>query len=115
MDISCGRDSNYIIQSFHTCFGKNNMNPLICNGRGICKEYNECSCEENYFGIECQIINCFGKLSNQTNVCSGIGNCTESNICACPNGYGGAECQIPITNETSIYSAGYNQVISFNF
>jgi hypothetical protein len=110
LDIACGYNSNLIIQSFYTCFGKNNTNPQICSGNGICKVLNQCSCEEGFFGNECQFTTCFGILRNQTNVCSGNGNCTDFNKCSCFDGYGGNNCQEIYQNESIVFGAGYNTV-----
>jgi hypothetical protein len=111
LDIACGLNSNLIIQSFYRCFGKNNTNPQICSGNGICKGLNQCSCEEGYLGNECQFTTCFGIIRNQTNVCSGNGNCTDYNKCSCVDGYGGKNCQEFYQNESIVFGAGYNTVI----
>jgi hypothetical protein len=115
MDISCKHYTKFILQSFFKCYGKNNTNPQICSGNGVCKGLNQCSCEVNYSGNECQFTSCFGILSNQTNVCSGNGNCSEFNICTCSESYGGKECQERYQNETIVFGSGQNNVKFISF
>jgi hypothetical protein len=113
-DIGCGYFTSFIIQSQYSCFGKNNTNPQICSGNGICKGFNQCSCEEGFFGNECQFTTCFGILRNQTNVCSGNGNCTDFNKCSCSLNYGGMNCEVFLEPTNVLYSFGHNLVIKFN-
>jgi hypothetical protein len=110
VDIACGLHSSFIIQSQYSCFGKNNTNSQICSANGICTGSNQCSCEDGYFGNECQYTSCFGKFNNQTNVCSRNGNCTELNVCSCYSNYGGKNCEVYLEPTNVLYSFGWNFV-----
>jgi hypothetical protein len=37
-----------------TCFGRDLNDPMVCNGKGKCMSHNNCSCEEQYFGSQCE-------------------------------------------------------------
>jgi alpha-tubulin suppressor-like RCC1 family protein len=67
---------------------------LNCTGRGICKSYNNCTCQTGYLGAQCEIIECFG-VTNANKTCNGNGACNAPNSCTCSNGYFGIQCEIP--------------------
>jgi hypothetical protein len=53
------------------CENYYNDDPDVCNGRGSCLNKNECTCNANYSGTNCDYPFCFGIPSNKGNACSG--------------------------------------------
>jgi hypothetical protein len=98
------------LRSFYSCFGKNSSDPQICSGNGICNGTDQCSCETNYFGNQCQQTYCFGVLSTQNNVCSQNGICKEFDTCTCSPNFGGKNCEIYLEPTNIAYSFGLNSV-----
>jgi hypothetical protein len=93
----------------HHCHGKNADNPSVCSGRGACESQDNCVCNENWFGKQCNITQCFSILSNDSSACNGHGNCTDYNVCICEEGWNSNQCNIPtcfgkIASETSVCS-----------
>ncbi|EFC36459.1 predicted protein [Naegleria gruberi] len=80
------------------CFSINGTDSRVCsNGRGRCVGANQCECETNYFGSQCQFTTCQGIQSNDSSVCYGHGSCESFNNCTCSDGYGPSNsCQYPI-------------------
>lgn len=80
----------------HTCFGIQNQDPTVCNGRGKCVGQNICQCNTKFSGASCNIeeFTCNGVSSLNSNVCSGRGRCTANNRCECNPGFGGNNCEL---------------------
>jgi hypothetical protein len=96
--IACGYHSSYVLGS--TCFGKN-ASSSVCSGRGICTDFNQCSCESTFHGNECQFAYCFQISAANSSVCSGNGNCSSPDVCNCNYGYAGENCQHFVCNGIS--------------
>jgi len=81
-------DSNYIRKittNEITCFGVNHLDSKVCNEHGSCIGNDECSCQTQYTGLQCDIPICFGVNGSATeSVCSGFGKCTSPDHCQCP-------------------------------
>src|SRR5690606_7596190 len=85
----------------HECFGKSICrHPFneVCSGHGKCVNWNQCACDEGYYGSECQFSSsstiCFGKESTDPTVCSGNGTCIANDTCSCNEEYYGQECEL---------------------
>ena len=39
-----------------TCFGKNQNDPSVCSSNGICNDFNQCICNEKYYGYKCKFF-----------------------------------------------------------
>ncbi|EFC41344.1 predicted protein [Naegleria gruberi] len=77
----------------YTCFGIDPTSNMSCSGRGVCKDYNTCTCQDDSYGIDCSISKCYGIFGNVSIVCSSHGNCTSKDTCTCSEGYFGDLCQ----------------------
>eukprot|EP01080_Neovahlkampfia_damariscottae_P008215 gene8215-40_t len=56
VDVSAGRHTTLIVQSQHTCFGKNNQQSSVCSGIGVCVNTNVCRCPNGNYGNECEVL-----------------------------------------------------------
>eukprot|EP01080_Neovahlkampfia_damariscottae_P003710 gene3710-6599_t len=93
MDIGAGFKHTILLQSNFTCQGVLPSNTSICLGRGICVNYNYCSCDSYYGGNNCEYNKCYGYISIDSNVCSTRGDCIAPNNCSCRTGSSGDNCQ----------------------
>lgn len=75
-----------------TCFGILGNDSNACNGRGICSDFNACSCETGWEGNNCTTPQCYGKSAHDESVCSGKGKCVGKDQCKCDKWYIGKEC-----------------------
>jgi hypothetical protein len=107
--ISCGIDSSTILHSNYTCFEKQSSVSVQCSGNGLCIANDQCFCQSNFYGNECQFTTCFGINSTSNNVCSGNGNCLDLDSCICKPNFGGNKCQFDYNADSQIlYSTGQN-------
>jgi hypothetical protein len=106
------------------CFGRNKSDPLVCSGRGSCIDVDNCTCEYNVTGVECElnidtgsrndtnctdqwtganctIPICLGLNASNPLVCSGRGMCNYPDNCTCYAGYTGDVCEL---NATAVYN-----------
>jgi hypothetical protein len=109
--ISCKNTFSLVLTGF-VCNGVLSSDPSVCSGRGTCTGTNQCSCNTNYNGINCELTTCFGIFSTDNRVCSGFGTCTSFDVCTCNPQYssdysGDNECYRKIM----AFSAGDNRVI----
>jgi len=77
----------------NTCFGKNDTDAAICNGRGRCISTDKCECQDNYIGASCEEFECYGFNKNDARVCSYSGKCVDFNDCQCLPGFSGYNCK----------------------
>lgn len=98
-------------RSICSCFGYDPSDPLVCSGNGVCVGYNNCSCDDNYVGDECEFycpscenctevcidncdiycpcpnvtcpLICYGIVYDDPDVCSGHGDCVADDTCDC--------------------------------
>ncbi|KAG2393661.1 hypothetical protein C9374_007192 [Naegleria lovaniensis] len=83
------------------CNGTLSNNPAVCNGNGVCSQFDVCVCSSNYGGRFCEIPKCAGMLSTNPQVCSGHGTCIGKSVgCVCHENWGGLNCEIPKCNGT---------------
>lgn len=93
-----------------TCFGIPDSDPTVCSGHGTCIAENTCSCNEGWYGVQCDLpFICFGLPSYDPDVCSGHGSCIAENTCGCETGYTGGECEFAVcffvaSNDPSVCS-----------
>jgi hypothetical protein len=107
--ISCGIDSSSILHSNYTCFGKQSSVAVQCSGNGLCISNDQCSCQSNFYGNECQFTTCFGINSTSNKACSGNGNCTDLDTCICNTNFGGIRCQFDYNDDPQVlYTTGQN-------
>lgn len=76
-------------------------NQSVCSWNGMCIFENNCTCEECYYGYDCEQHYCDEIEWNNPQVCNfRHGNCVECNTCVCENEYYGQYCYefIPFVN-----------------
>eukprot|EP01080_Neovahlkampfia_damariscottae_P007069 gene7069-11232_t len=42
------------VQAIWTCYGINNTHPFVCSGNGNCSMDGNCTCGNDYLGLQCQ-------------------------------------------------------------
>ena len=63
-----------------------------CSGNGQCLEPNKCTCDEGFYGRDCDLRS--GTCRNDANqTCANGGTCLRDNRCLCRNGYEGEFCE----------------------
>lgn len=77
------------------CFGILANDIGVCNGNGICKGTDSCSCKAGFTGQKCDSVDfsCFGKFGTDSGVCSGNGVCNGTDSCSCKAGFTGQKCE----------------------
>ncbi|EFC39035.1 predicted protein [Naegleria gruberi] len=102
------------------CFGKLSNTTQVCNGRGNCTEQDNCECDPDWYGTQCQITSCFGILQNETSaVCNGHGTCSGTDTCSCSSNWYGIDCNVTscfgiLQNETNSVCKGNGDCIDTN-
>ncbi|EFC36574.1 predicted protein [Naegleria gruberi] len=77
------------------CYGINSNNvSSVCSGRGSCNDPNNCTCQANYYGNNCELFKCKGIASTDSSVCSGSGQCIAHDTCKCSGKAYGANCEL---------------------
>lgn len=76
-------DDCYKIFLGNMCNLLEETDPTVCSSKGKCLGNNNCQCNDEFFGSDCELTKCNGILSNETgSVCSGKGICANSQ-CLC--------------------------------
>lgn len=82
-----------------SCYGLMQNDSRVCNNRnGTCGSFNRCTCNDGYFGNQCEIPICYGKQANDSSVCN-FGTCIKPNLCVCSKGWEGLNCTAFHCNE----------------
>ena len=93
------------------CF-KNNHENYFFTGNGICVDYEDCQCNDNWIGLSCETPTCY-----DVNNCSSNGLCVSPNNCECFEQYDGENCteSVPSNlNDPVFINASYSAVVSEN-
>jgi hypothetical protein len=62
---------------------------------GTCKSQDNCLCNDDWAGEQCDLAKCFGISGNNPVACNGHGNCVNTNVCECETGWVSHDCSIP--------------------
>jgi len=81
-----------VAKGFKASF-KSTACPAACSGHGTCAASGNCTCEESWFGDDCNSLNTGGCTLS---TCSGHGTCNSDHGCDCENGFKGPTCSTPV-------------------
>ena len=88
------------------------MKKFFFTGNGICVDYEDCQCNDNWIGLSCETPTCY-----DVNNCSSNGLCVSPNNCECFEQYDGENCteSVPSNlNDPVFINASYSAVVSEN-